>query len=234
MDFSFNNTAGASQNTNKTLEFGEIHKVAFQGCEIIDGQWGPVFEIKFKSPEGELTHKIFEPKKDGLINAWERKTGETNGKPWTLPAPVETYQLLLKHLLDEIAPDFAKRIDNGEKMEFRTWNELCKIVIKETSPFIGKETQIKVMPNNKGFSELGVGYMIDRNTDKAKIVDNGIGKNLKFSPYDLTKINKAKENIKNAKDFKATKVSNLSNDNFLEDKKSDSNDIDLEFELEGL
>lgn len=225
-DFSFNGTAGASQSTDSSLPYGDIYEVTFDGCAITEGQYGPVFEIKFKSPQGVLNHKIFEPKRDDKNDSFARRRGETNGKAWAFPSAVEGHQLLFKHLLDEIAPEFAKRIDNGEKMEFKTWNDLCKIVIKETTPFIGTVTNIKVMPNYKGFSELGVAYNIGSD-DKARISSNGIGKKLAFSAYEIKQIEKARNAAKIAKQAVPTAKEEFAL--FTPATETDTSDLDLSF-----
>ena len=104
-DFSFNSTAGTSQDTRKpNLEGNKIHDVTFVGCELKDIQGvkepGKVFKqliLKFENEFGEHQITIWEPKADDFKRG-EREYTKKDGEKAKMPTAsnVENLMLLFK------------------------------------------------------------------------------------------------------------------------------------------
>lgn len=204
MNFTFSNTAGASQSTSKPrLEGNKIHEVKFVGAEIqdIEGVKNPgtiykVIKLKFENEEGVFEHTVFEPRDSDF----ERRanTFMRNGVEESIPQPsnVESMMLLFKHVIDSVNPAIAKEIDDGTKnLGAKTWDDLRKLVAKILDVGKGTVVKIKLLKNKKG-EAIFPGYFTglskpDPVTNESKVYmrNNFVGKNLAFSTYEAQRIN---------------------------------------------
>lgn len=195
--FNFANTAGASQSSIKpSLPGNEIHVVKFDGAEApeFQGKKDPtmnykVLRLKFSNDEGTFEHTIFEPREQDFErgeNTFERD-GSTNKIP--TPSNVESFMLLLKHLIDAILPDLAAKIDSGEQpLGGKDWDQLRNNMVKVLEKGVGVETSIKLITDNKGEPRFPGFFAAVNKEGKAYIRNNFIGKNLGFTAYEKTRI----------------------------------------------
>lgn len=237
MSFSFNATAGASQNSSKPrLEGNNIHDVKFVGCDIQDiqgvkdpSQVYKVLKLRFENEEGYFEHTIFEPRPEDFTrgeNEVTTKTGKKEKIPQT--SGVENMMLLFKHAIDAINPTIAQQIDNGTKsLGAKTWEELRALVAKILDAGKGVSTQIKLLNNSKG-DAIFPGYFAgltrpDQVTgeSKAYIRNNFIGGKLAFSAYEKTRIS----NEMNAKPTKVDSFASSTGSYNLGNVEAPGNDL---------
>lgn len=199
--FNFNVTAGASQSAIRpTLSGNEIHTVKFDGAEAPDfqGKKDPtanykVLRLKFSNEDGVFEHTIFEPRENDFErgeNEFERD-GSVNKIP--TPSNVESFMLLLKHLIDAILPDIAAKIDSGElTLGGKDWDQLRNNMVKLFEKGVGNETSIKLITDSKGEARFPGFFAAVNREGKAYVRNNFIGKNLGFTPYEKTRMTNQK------------------------------------------
>ena len=237
MSFSFNATAGASQNSSKPrLEGNNIHDVKFAGCDIQDiqgvkdpSQVYKVLKLRFENENGYFEHTVFEPRPEDFSrgeNEITTKTGKKEKIPQT--SGVENMMLLFKHAIDAINPTIAQQIDNGTKsLGAANWEELRKLVAKILDAGKGVSTQIKLLNNSKG-EPIFPGYFAGltkpdpvTGESRAYIRNNFIGGKLAFSAYEKTRIT----NEANAKPTKVNSFSASTNPFDLGEVAAPGNDL---------
>lgn len=233
-DFSFNETAGASQSTFRTpLAANEIHEVQFDGVEPAEfkskddpDKSYKVLRLNFSNEKGSFTHTIWAPTaQDGVRTS--RETMDKNGNPITItdPSRWETSRLLIKHLIDAVNPEYGAKIDNQE-VHFggKNWEELCKnvgLVCNPKTPQSKVTTHIKLISNKDGeaiFPGFFVG--IRREDGKSYIRNNFIGKGLSFNSYEA-------DRIKNMKTSKPTTMPDIP----TIEESDDLGDLNTEFDV---
>lgn len=190
-NFDFGMTAGASQSTaRKQLEGNQIYDVKFDGCEARDfaGSQDPsktfrVLEIKFSNDQGYFTDTVWEPT--------EQDAQDQPGAFGNQPSRVKAMMLKFKHLIDAVNPELAAKIDKGEqKLNAPSWDALRQLMVKATTPGIGKETKIKLIKNNKGDAMFP--YFANYNrAGQLYMATNFIGDNIFWTNKELNKINQA-------------------------------------------
>lgn len=190
MNFNFNETAGASQNTAKPQLAGNmIHDVKFVGCEAKDfaGTKDPnanysTLEIKFENESGYHTKSYFEPK-DNDFEDRETQYGPN-------PSNVKSMMLTFKHLIDAVNPELGTKIDAGEKsLNVKSWKELRALMVQATESGKGVATQLKLVNNNKG--EAIYPYAAAYNKEgKLYMKTNFIGSKLFWTKKEMETINK--------------------------------------------
>lgn len=195
--FNFANTAGASQSSFKpSLPGNEIHTVTFEGAEApeFQGKKDPtmnykVLRLKFSNEHGIFEHTIFEPREQDFQrseNEFERD-GSINKIP--TPSNVESFMLLLKHLIDSVLPELSAKIDSGEaQLGGKDWDQLRSNMIKILEKGIGVETSIKLINDSKGEPRFPGFFAAINKEGKAYVRNNFIGKNLGFTAYEKTRI----------------------------------------------
>lgn len=204
MDFSFSNTAGASQSTAQPkLPGNAIYDVIFDGCEIKDvkGVKDPdalykQLIIKFKNDDGVFEHTVWEPKADDFARKETEytKDGKVNKIPQ--PSGVESMMLLFKHLIDAVNPEVAKQIDEKKiNLAAPNWDKLRELVIKATSRKDGSKlavpTKIKLLKNSKSQEAVFPGFFASITKEGvAYIKNNFIGPKIAFSTYEIDRIKK--------------------------------------------
>ena len=199
MNFSFGQTAGASQSTIKPrLEGNNIYDVVFDGCEVEDiqgvkdpSQLYKVLKLKFSNEDGTYEHAIFEPKQADF----ERAVSEAmvKGVKQNIPQPsgVESMMLLFKHAIDAINPAIAEAIDKGEKnLGAKDWNDLRKLVAKILDAGKGVSTKIKLVKKKNGEATFPGFFAAVNRENKAYIRNNFIGPKVAFTSYETDRIRK--------------------------------------------
>lgn len=198
-NFSFGNTAGASQSTSKPrLAGNNIYNVTFEGCEIKDvvGVKDPTalykqLVLRFGNEDGIFEHTVWEPKPEDFV----RKDSEfvKNGKAEKIPQPsgVETTLLLFKHAMDVINPTVAKAIDEQKKqLTAPNWDELRLLVVKILDAGKGTKTTIKLLKNKAGEAVFPGFFTGLTKEGKPYIKNNFIGPKVAFSTFEAEKIKK--------------------------------------------
>ena len=220
MNFDFSFTAGNSQSgTRKQFEGNAIYTVKFDGCEYREftSQAGADFkelDIKFSNEDGQYTKTFFEPKDSDFQ--------DTQGVYGPNPSNVKQMMLALKHLIDAINPELGKKIDKGEeKIAKNTWKAICEFMVENTKEFIGKETKIKLIKNNKGNAEFPGFFASYSREGKLYMNTNFIGDKIFFTTKELNRI-KAQETAK------PTEMGNTVIDKPFADAKIDS---DMDFNI---
>lgn len=192
MTYSFDDTAGISQNSaKKAFEGNAIYEVTFDGCEARDfegkqdaSKTFKVLDIKFSNPDGYFTHTVFEPTEEDAV--------DREGAFGPQPSNVKAMMLLFKHLIDAVNPELGKAIDRKEKsLNTTSWDSLRQLVVKATDSGKGTTTKIKLIKNNKG--EAMFPYFANYSKEGALYMStNFIGKNIFFTNKELNKISEAK------------------------------------------
>ena len=191
MKFNIGTTEIASQSTGGTrLAANTIHNVKFDGAEAVtidkkDGSASfDVLRLKFKNDEGTFEHVIFEPKAGDDVRQKNQFDSDN-------PSNLENLIFTIKHLLVAVAPTVAKQIeDKGILVD--GWNGdkgLRQFVVKNTEKATGAETQIKLLSdkdNNPQFPGFPLGMSKEGNVYPRT---NFIGKDLKFTPAEIKRMN---------------------------------------------
>lgn len=237
MNFSFSDTAGASQSTAKPkLAGNNIYTVKFDGCEIkdVDGvkEPGKVYKqliLKFSNDAGAFEHTVWEPRPEDF----ERRESEfknKDGKTEKIPQPsnVESMMLLFKHAIDSVNPTVAKQIDSKEKnLGAANWDALRTLVAKILDAGKGTTTKIKLLKNSKTGEAVFPGFFTGLTREGVAYVRNNfIGDKVAFSTYEMKRIN----DEATAKPTKADDYTSFqANENV-----SESTGLDIEFDVTGL
>lgn len=236
-NFSFGNTAGASQSTAKPkLAGNNIYPVKFDGCEIkdVDGvkEPGKVYKqliLKFSNDDGAFEHTIWEPRAEDF-NRRESEFKNKEGKTEKIPQPsnVESMMLLFKHAIDTINPTVAKQIDSKEKnLGAANWDALRTLVAKILDAGKGTTTKIKLLKNGKTGEAVFPGFFTGLTRDGVAYVRNNfIGDKVAFSTYEIKKIN-------DEATAKPNKVDEFSGFQAPENV-SDSAGLEMDFDVTGI
>lgn len=233
-DFSFNSTAGTSQDIRKpNLPGNKIHSVTFAGCELKDIQGvkdpNKIYKqiiLKFENGDGQHEITIWEPKPEDF-NRTSREVTRKDGNrdSITSPSNVENLMLLLKHAIDTINPKIAKQIDSKEKSltapDFDSLRKMAKMILDEGK---GVQTRLKLVTNKNG--EATIPFFSSLTKDKRAYVNNNfIGDKVAFSAYEIDKIKK--EASARPTDMSSTDFSLGNSDG----NSSSSSDLDLDFDV---
>ena len=192
MNYSFEETAGISQNSARQLfEGNAIYDVTFDGCEArdIQGVQDPskvfhVLDIKFSNDSGYFTHTEFEPSPEDMQ--------DTQGSFGPNPSRVKSMMLLFKHLIDAVNPALGQAIDKKEKsLNTTSWDALRQLMVKATESGKGTQTKIKLFKNNKGVATFPRYFAKYNKEGKLYMSTNFIGKNIFLTNKELDQIAKA-------------------------------------------
>lgn len=236
--FSFETTAGSSQSTAKNKLVGnKIHTVKYAGTEIKDivGVKDPSMTyktliLKWENEDGIFEHTIFEPKDADKVRG-EREFTNKNGIIEKIPqaSNMESMMLLLKHAIDSINPEIAKKIDNKEqKIGARNWEELRKVIATILDKGKGSETNIKLVINKKG-EGVFPGFFTGINREGiAYIKNNFIGNKVAFSSYEMGKMKDAAQTPSKIDSFQSKGSEDLGTFDMPEQN------LDLEFDMVNL
>lgn len=215
--FSFDQTVGASQSTAVApLKAGEIHEVEFKGFEARDTNGYKMLIVKFEKglegKDGRFQKTFFEPKE---ADFQRREYSGRNGVV-QFPSNSEKMMLTLKHIIDGVYPELGMAIDSGEqKLNFGSWEELRKAMVKIGEQKMGAKTKLKLMNNYKGEPDFPERAISVSKEGKAYIGSNFIGDRLFFSTYEQQENAKAPKSV-------APKTNTASNFSFGGDSAGDA------------
>lgn len=206
MNFNLNSTANAKE-TGKILLPG-IHKATFQGVSAgkittKDGANLNTMVLKLDVKDyGEFTHNFFEP------TSAERKELQ-----WGLSASQADHFLIsVRQIIEAVNPEFIANVDNGTVTIGGSFANIVKQVSDCTKDYIGVEVDVKIIPQNNGFSGIP--------SFPARITKNGsLGISTRFIGHDLTFSASELKKIDAFKDAKPTNMvpNNKSGEDMLAD-----------------
>lgn len=160
---------------------------------------------------GELSQKIFEPKSS------ERTTNQW-GRPQ--PSSLDHFMISIKIIMDALDPQADEHL---KKMVGLTFKQLVEAVKKATINSVGKEVQVKLIPQGTGYSGIpGFPAGIDANGN-CTISTRFLGQDLTLTPSEQKRIDAAN----NAKPTNMNTASVLAG--MADDLNSDTKDDDLPF-----
>lgn len=182
MNFDFSMTKGAKE-VGKTLSAG-IHNATFKGItkETVTGKDGSTYNTMCLALDidgyGDWKHNFFEP------TSAERTTSMYGENP----SQLEHFMIAVRVILDALDPGIGERIDSGEITFAGTFDKMVAAVKKLTTPYIDKEVQIKLVPQNNGFASLpGFPASISK-SGALRIGNKFMGQNLVLSDAEKRKI----------------------------------------------
>lgn len=188
-DMTSSNLGGAVSTGSFALEGNKIHDVLFKGVDFStskDGSW-EFINIKFEGVKGGYhNHRGFGFKPD----ANERKKSQFGENP----SEFESFMMLIKHLLNAVAPEVLAEMMEG-KVVF-TPKKNGDTLFKQYVTFIGelltvakdRPTQIKLLKNKKGEAQFPPFFAAVSKDGGVYMRTNFIGENLKFTTKETTDI----------------------------------------------
>lgn len=149
MNFNISTTANAVESSSKFLSAG-IHKCTFQGISKEVKQkdtntWNTMALNLDIDGYGAYTQNFFEP-----TNA--SRTTSMYGEN---PSQVEHFMIAIRLILEACDSKFREAIDNGTVQIAGSFDQVIKILQKLTAPYIGKELEVKLVPQGtKNFVQI--------------------------------------------------------------------------------
>lgn len=155
--FDLTATAGVKE-AGKALSAG-IHNAKFNGVKfntITSQNNGNTYNTMQLSLDienyGEFTHNFFEPTSNERT---ESQFGQN-------PSQVEHFMVAVREILDALDLEIGKSIDSdtvevkGKHVNIKNlnFNQLIKLLEILTEPYIGKDLQVKLIPQNNGFNAI--------------------------------------------------------------------------------
>lgn len=203
------------------LKAWTINKVAFKGVELktgttSEGRVWKAMQFNFEGPDGIYSHMVFCPGEDGD----KRVTGSTGGRDWELPSAMEQLQFTIAHVASALAPEAFEKLKGVELDLPKDFEKLVGIMQKALAKAIDKETNLKLVGNNKGYATVPSFININKTSKEAYISNNWLGDKVAFTPYETQKMNKAKTST----------PTEVSNDEDSDSTTADSSD-DIDFDI---
>lgn len=160
---------------------------------------------------GEFTQNFFEPQSsERTINQW--------GRPQ--PSSLDHFMISIKVIMDALDPQADEHL---KKMVGLTFKQLVEAVKKATANSIGKEVQVKLIPQTNGFAAIP-GFPAGINANgQCTISTRFLGQDLTLTPSEQKRIDAA-NNAKPTNMNTANVLAEMAND-----FSSDSDDSDLPF-----
>jgi hypothetical protein len=190
MNFNLANTKGTAVTR---LKAWNIYTVAFKGVELktgttSEGKTWKAMQFNFEGPDGIYSHMVFCPGEDGD----KRVTGSTAGRDWELPSALEVLTRTIAHVTQTLAPESWDKLQTLELDLPKDFEKLVTIMQKALAKAVNKETQLKLVGNNKGYATIP--NFISINKDKVAYVSNNwLGDKLGWTAYEEQKMKKAKD-----------------------------------------
>lgn len=200
--FNLGSTTGLSEG-GKFLSAG-IHNAKFNGLalnQITSQKDGSIYNTMQLTLDvdgyGDYTHNFFEPTSD-------KRTPSQFGEN---PSQVEHFMVSLRQIFDALDPKIGEMIDNNnivikdangnnKKVDVGDldFNNLVKLAVILTKPYIGTELEVKLVPQSNGFNSLpGFPAKINR-AGALGIATRFIGHNLTLSQSEQKRIEQAQNN----------------------------------------
>lgn len=225
MNFNFGATTGASE-APKTLAAG-IHNAKFMGLKknIITPKKGDdldVMEVTFDvDGYGLYTQNFFAPKGE------ERSEGQYGLNACSM----DHFLITVRQLLDALDHGFIEDIDSGKPViEGNNFTQIVNSLKKITASYVGKPIQIKLLPQNNGYSSIPNFPARVRQSKDGTVLGLGYATTI-FAEKDLTLLPKEVAKIEAAKNAKPTNMSTPAKNNLLADMAADLDDNDDESDL---
>lgn len=226
MNFNFGATKGASE-APKTLTAG-IHNAKFIGIKkntitTKTGEDRDTMEVTFDvEGYGTFTQNFFAP------NSSDR----TEGQYGPNPSPMEHFLITVRQILDALNPEFGEAIDAGKSpIKGTSFTQVVNSLKELTTPYSGKNVQIKLLPQNNGYVAMpSFPARVRMRRDGTEI---GLGySTIMIAEKDLTLDPKEVAKIEAAKKAKPTNMAVQEKKNLLDDMAADldkDSDDDLPF-----
>lgn len=214
--FSLTNTNGTAITR---LQAWTINEVVFKGVELKtgttkDGNEWKAMQVKFAGNGGIFEPMFFCPKEGGDV----RPSGETNGRSWEMPSQMEQLAFAVSHIVGTLAPANYEKLKKMSLDLPREFDKLVETVKKALAPAVNKSTNIKLIGDNRGYAAVPNFININKDGD-AYISNNWLGENLAFTPFELKKMDAAKNT-------KPTKVE--TSEDVEEESAEDNSDLDFD------
>lgn len=176
-----------------------IHKAKFNGIalsSITSQKDGSIYNVMSLTLDveghGDFVHNFFEPTSNERT---ESQFGQN-------PSQVEHFMVSLRQIFDALDPAIGEAIDNdnvvvqGKKINTGDLNfdQIVKLAAVLTKPYIGKEVEIKLIPQSNGFNSIpGFPAKINR-AGALGIATRFIGHDLTLSQSEQKRIDQAQNN----------------------------------------
>lgn len=218
MNFNFGATKGASE-APKMLTAG-IHNAKFVGIKknTITTKAGDdldAMEVTFEvEGYGMYSQNFFAPK----------SSDRTEGQFGPNPSPMEHFLVTVRQILDALDPEFGKAIDAGDSpIEGNSFTQVVKSLQKITTPYEGRNVQIKLLPQSNGYAAMpSFPARVRMRRDGTEI---GLGyATTIIAAKDLTLLPKELQKIEAAKNAKPTNMSAPAKNNLLADMAAELDD----------
>lgn len=185
MNFNFDEALKAKE-TGKFLSFG-IKNATFKGVAYgqqttQSGEDLAYMALKFDIDDyGDYEAKIFEP-----------RSNERQEMSWGLtPSPLDHFLIVVREVLEAVAPNELDELNSGKKKLSGSFKQVVTMVASMTTPGIGTKTQIKLIPNNKGYANLPAFPARLTKDGQLGISTRIIGKDLTLTARELKQIETA-------------------------------------------
>lgn len=213
MNFNLKATTGAKE-AGSVLSAG-IHNAKFMGIakDSINGKDGNVYDVMTVTFDvdgfGEYKHNFFEPTSSDRSSS---QFGEN-------PSQLEHFLIAVRQIVDALDPKIGEGIDDGSVAISGTFSQVVNKIKTLTSPYVGNDVQIKLLPGKNGFAGLP-GF-------PARVTKTGaLGIGTRFiAKENLVLTDYEKKRIDTAKNATPTNMAaNSATDDLLEGMKSQMDD----------
>lgn len=202
------------------LQPWSINDVKFAGVDYKKGtssngnNWAAM-QFNFVGEGGTYSKMFFCPNEKGF----ERRTGETNGRSWTLPSDAEVTMVQIQYICQTLAKDAYAKVSGKISVDLPAEFEKLYTYVKQILSKANNETvQLKLVADSRGYADIPKNAVQIDNNDTAYIRNYWLGHNLAFTSYELKTRDAAKAE-------KPSEIDNLSDNN------NSSDDIDLSLDL---
>lgn len=186
MNYNLSATTGAKE-SGSVLSAG-IHKATFKGITkdtITSQKDGSVFDVMTLTLDiegyGEFKHNFFEP------TSSERTVSQFGENP----SQVEQFLISVRQIVDALDPAIGQGIDDGSIAITGSFSQVVNKIKQLTATHVGKEVEIKVIPQSNGFNAIpGFPARVSK-TGALGIATRFIGQNLTLTPGEKKKIDAA-------------------------------------------
>lgn len=213
-------------------EFSDVLNAKEAGARLTPGIKDATFEgVEFSNVTSQRTGDAFKTlvlklNIDGYgpyqQNFFEPQSAERQEMQWGKSAsPLDHFKITVMEILEAICPDVYAEINAGTKKLSGSFKQIVDAIATYTKPYVGKKTQIKLLPGKDNFCNLpSFTARIDRNGNVG-IATRIIGDNLTLTSSEIKK-------IENAETAKPTNMATSTAD-IVSAMATDIDDSDLPF-----